>query len=119
MAHSPVRKKIFLDGLAVGLEQNVCAAQLTDLLVGPLDHAVALAGLLIKHLAARRDLESLLGAGLGLDFGHSALLCQSPLAGRAGFAHVSLKMRRRYGSRREPGAASAGLWQSAAKKTTK
>src|ERR1700694_3824334 len=72
---SAVRQEIFLDVVAVGLEQHVGAAQLAYLLLGALDHAMALAGLLIEHLPAAGDLESLLGPGLGLDLGHLALLC--------------------------------------------
>src|SRR5215470_795822 len=69
-----VRQKVLLDVVAVGLEQRGGAAQLADRLVGPLDHAVALAGLLVEHLPAGRDLEALLGARLGLQLGHLALL---------------------------------------------
>src|SRR5829696_6362651 len=47
---------------------------LTDLLLGPLDHAVALAGHAGFHLASGGDLEALFGARLGLEFGHFALL---------------------------------------------
>src|SRR5262245_55739973 len=47
---------------------------LSDCLGCPLDHAVAFAGLLVFHLAGRRDLETLFGAGFGLQFGHLALL---------------------------------------------
>src|SRR5690242_296993 len=69
-----VRQEIFLDVVTIRLEQDVGAAQLADLLLGPLDHAVALAGLLIKHLPAAGDLEALFGARLGLELGHLALL---------------------------------------------
>src|SRR5262249_40618325 len=71
---SAVRQKVFLDVVAVSLEQDVGAAQLTDLLLGPLDHAVALAALRIQHLAGAGHLEALLGARFGLDLGHLALL---------------------------------------------
>src|SRR5262249_53818309 len=71
---SAVGQKVFLDVVAVRLEQHVGAAQLPDLLLGPLDHAVALAALGIEHLAGAGDLEALLGARLGLDLGHLALL---------------------------------------------
>src|SRR5262245_65961942 len=74
---SIVRQKILLDLVAVGLEQHRGAAQLADLLLGALDHAVTLAGLLVEHLPARGHLEALLGAGLGLELGHLALLCGS------------------------------------------
>src|ERR1700747_342887 len=74
---SAVGQKVLLDIVAVGLEQHVGAAQLADLLLGPLDHAVALAGLLVFHLSGRRDFEALLGARFGLDLGHLALLYRS------------------------------------------
>src|SRR5580704_7329636 len=71
---SAVRQKVLLDVVAVGLEQHVGAAQLADLLLGALDHAVALARLRIEDLSGPRHLEALLGARLGLDLGHLALL---------------------------------------------
>src|SRR5258708_16436909 len=71
---SAVGQEISLDIVAIGLEQDLGAAQLTDLLLGPLDHAVALAGLRKQHLPGRRYLEALLGARLGLELGHLALL---------------------------------------------
>src|SRR5271170_2665540 len=79
---SAVRQKIFLDVVAVGLEQHVGAAQLADLLFGTLDHAVALARLRIEDLAGPRHLEALLGARFGLDLGHLALLWRT-LSGNA------------------------------------
>src|ERR1700733_8508942 len=77
---SGVRQEVFLDVVAVGLEQHVGAAQLADLLLGPLDHAVALAALGIEHLAGARHLEALFSARFGLQLGHFALL----LAGKRG-----------------------------------
>src|SRR5579862_3504924 len=71
---SAVRQKVLFDVVAVGLEQHVGAAQLADLLLGALDHAVALARLRIEDLSGPRHLEALLGARLGLDLGHLALL---------------------------------------------
>src|SRR3954452_12445895 len=71
---SGVRQEIFLDVVAVGLEQHASAAQLADLLLGPLDHAVALAALGVHHLAGGRHFEALLGARFGLQLGHLALL---------------------------------------------
>src|SRR5580658_11369422 len=71
---SAVRQKVLFDVVAVGLEQHVGAAQLADLLLAALDHAVALARLGIEHLSGPRHLEALLGARLGLDLGHLALL---------------------------------------------
>src|ERR1700739_3056324 len=73
-ARSAVRQKILFDIVAVGLEQHVGAAQLADLLLGPLDHAVALAGLLVQNLPGAGHLEALFGARLALDLGHLALL---------------------------------------------
>jgi hypothetical protein len=73
-----IGQEVFLDVIAVGFEQHIRAAQLADLLFRPFDHAMALARLLVKHLASSRDLEALLGAGFGLDFGHLALLCGTP-----------------------------------------
>src|SRR5262249_21720516 len=79
---SAVDQEIFLDPLPVGLEHDRGAAQLPDLLLGALDHAVALAGLLVKHLPAPGHLEALLGAGLGLELGHLALLAPATVTGR-------------------------------------
>src|ERR1700730_14352382 len=75
---SAVRQEVFLDVIAVGLEQHVGAAQLADLLFGALDHAVALARLRVEDLSGPRHLEALLGARLGLDLGHLALLWRAP-----------------------------------------
>src|SRR5438067_9133043 len=80
---SAVGQKVLLDIVAVGLEQHVGAAQLADLLFGPLDHAVALAGLGVEHLPAAGNLEALLGTGFGLDLGHLALLYRTQSAGRS------------------------------------
>src|SRR5436305_6473049 len=71
---SGVRQEVLLDVVAVGLEQHAGAAQLADLILGPLDHAVALAALGVHHFAGGRHLEALFGAGLGLQRGHLALL---------------------------------------------
>src|SRR5579883_1461876 len=71
---SAVGQEVLLDVVAVGLEQHTGAAQLTDLLVRPLDHAVALAALGMQYFTGRRDFEALLGARLGLQLGHLALL---------------------------------------------
>src|ERR1700731_4831746 len=59
---SGVRQEIFLDVVAVGLEQHAGAAELTNLLLGPLDHAVALAALCSHHFAGGSPLEALFGA---------------------------------------------------------
>src|SRR3989304_10370886 len=71
---SAVGQKVFLDVVAVGLEQHAGAAMLADLLGGPLDHAVTLAGLLVFYLAGAGDLEALFSARFGLQLGHFALL---------------------------------------------
>src|SRR5581483_8290646 len=71
---SAVRQPVFLDGVAVGLEQHARAAMLANLLGRAFDHAVAFAGLLVLHLPSAGDLEALFGAGLGLQLGHLALL---------------------------------------------
>src|SRR5262245_45926991 len=73
-ARLAVGQPVFLDVVTIRLEQDVGAAELADLLLGPLDHAVALAGLRIQHLPGAGDLEALFGARLGLDLGHLALL---------------------------------------------
>src|SRR6516225_6458159 len=75
---STVRQEIFLDVIAVGLEQHVGTAQLANLFFGPLDHAVALARLLIEDLARGGHFEALLGARFGLHLGHFALQVSPP-----------------------------------------
>ena len=71
---SAVRQEILDDVVAVGLEQHAGAAVLGNLLVGPLDHAVTLAGEGRFHLAAGGNLEALFSARLRLQLGHFALL---------------------------------------------
>src|SRR5215831_7056385 len=71
---SVVRQEIFLDVVAVGLEQHAGAAELTDLLLRPLDHAVTLAALGVHHFAGGSHLEALFSARFGLQLGHLALL---------------------------------------------
>src|SRR5476649_1977469 len=71
---SAVWQKVFLDVVAVGLEQHLGAAMFADLLGGPLDHAVALAGLLEFQLAGRGYFEALFSARFGLQLVHFALL---------------------------------------------
>src|SRR5713226_3674028 len=73
-ARSGVRQEKFLDVVAVGLEQHAGAAELTNLLLRPLDHAVALAALGGHYLAGGSHLEALFCARLGLQLGHLALL---------------------------------------------
>src|ERR1700750_685979 len=71
---SGVRQEVLLDVVAVGLEQHARAAELTNLLLRPLDHAVTLTALGMHHLASGSHLEALLGARFGLQLGHLALL---------------------------------------------
>ena len=75
---SAVRQEILLDVVAVRLEQHLGAAQVPDLLGRALDHAVALAGLGVDHLAGAGDLEALFRARFGLQLGHLALLGGGP-----------------------------------------
>src|SRR5260370_14184631 len=79
---SAVRQEVFLDVIAVGLEQHVGATQLADLLFGALDHAVALARLRIEDLAGAGHLETLFSARFGLHLGHLALLMVGAGTGR-------------------------------------
>src|SRR5579872_5987784 len=81
---SGVRQEVFLDVVAVGLEQHARAAQLPDLLLGPLDHAVALAALGVQDFACGSYFEALLGARLGLQLGHLALLMAAEKPARCG-----------------------------------
>src|SRR4030088_3132925 len=74
---SGVRQEIFLDVVAIGLEQPAGAAQLANLLLRPLDHAVALAALGGHHFAGGSHLEALFSARFGLQLGHLALLLAS------------------------------------------
>src|SRR5437764_6743863 len=76
---SAVRQKVLLDVVAIRLEQDVGAAQLANLPICPLDHTMAFAAMRVKYLAAAGHLEALLGAGLGLELGHLALLLAAPL----------------------------------------
>src|SRR6266852_5900751 len=71
---SGVRQEKLLDVVAVGLEQHPGAAKLTNLLLGPLDHAVALAALGVHHFAGGSHFEALFSARFGLQLGHLALL---------------------------------------------
>src|SRR6185369_12636486 len=81
---SGVRQEVLLDVVAVGLEQHAGAAQLPDLLLRPLDHAVALAALGVHHFAGGSHLEALFGAGFGLQLGHLALLLRQRKTAREG-----------------------------------
>src|SRR3954454_22103347 len=73
---SGVRQEVLLDVVAIGLEQHARPAELTNLLLRPLDHAVALAALGVHHLAGGSHLEALFSARPGLQLGHLALLLQ-------------------------------------------
>ena len=61
-----------LDQALVARGQDRGAALVADLLVGALDHAVALAGLSGLDLAGGGRLEPLLGGRLGFHLGHFA-----------------------------------------------
>src|SRR5215467_2708771 len=116
---SAVRQIILLDLIAIGLEQHGGAAQLADLLLGALDHAVTLAGLLVEHHPARGHLEALLGAGFGLELGHLALLCgggHGPAGRMCSFERAD---HRRHGSPFRPGGGRAALWQRRPRNTTR
>src|SRR5262245_5226012 len=113
---SAVRQKKFSDVVAVGLEHDPRAAVLADLLVGPLDHAMALARHRRQDLAGAGYLEALLGARFRLHLGHLALLCR-PAAGTTPLppnlcsnrAVMSIKPPPRQPFR--PGSGEAALWQ--------
>src|SRR6476660_3495369 len=90
-----------------------------DLLGGPLDHAVALAGLLVFHLAGAGNLEALFGARFGLQLGHLALLIGQRGKARPEMARrdkplkrvLGIELNRRHGSPNRPGSEKAALWQ--------
>jgi hypothetical protein len=67
-----VGQKIFYDVITIAFEHDRGAAQVPDLLIGPLDHPVALASLSVEHLACRGDLKPLFGARFGLQLSHFA-----------------------------------------------
>src|SRR5882672_4750667 len=90
---SGVRQEILLDVVAVGLEQHACAAKLTNLLLGPLDHAVALAALGVHHFAGGSHLEALFSARLGLQLGHLALLLPQHESAREGIRSAEMLVR--------------------------
>src|SRR5580693_505755 len=86
-ARSGVRQEVFLDVVAVGLEQHAGAAKLTNLLLRPLDHAMAFSALGGHDFAGGSHLEALFGARFGLQLGHLALLLpQKKRARRSAFA---------------------------------
>src|SRR4051795_10366073 len=92
-ARSGVRQEVFLDVVAVSLEQHAGAAELTNLLLGPLDHTVALAALGVHHFASGSHLEALFGARLGLQLGHLALLLPQHESARAGVRPAKMLVR--------------------------
>ena len=71
-AGSGVGQEVLLDDDFIRLRQHGGAASLADELGGPLDHAMALAGLGGLDVAIGRHLEALLGARLRLHLGHFA-----------------------------------------------
>src|SRR6187200_161418 len=89
---SAVGHPVLLDVVAVGLEQHVGAAQLTDLLLGPLDHAVTLARMGRHHFTGAGNLEALFSARFGLDLGHLALLLSRKRAPKARFTGKCSKL---------------------------
>src|SRR6202022_66306 len=91
---SGVRQEIFLDVIAVGLEQHAGAAKLTNLLLRPLDHAVALAALGGHYFAGGSHLEALFGARLGLQLGHLALLLPQHENAREGVWRLKCSLER-------------------------
>src|ERR1700759_782191 len=91
---SGVRQEIFLDVVAVGLEQHAGAAQLADLLLGPLDHAVALAALGGHHFAGGSHFEALFSARFGLQLGHLALLCAATRTAAKAFGRLKCSLER-------------------------
>src|SRR6202011_921000 len=90
---SGVRQEIFLDVVAVGLEQHAGAAELTNLLLRPLDHAVALAALGGHYFASGSHLEALFSARLGLQLGHLALLLPQKNAPRGALLRLKMLVR--------------------------
>src|ERR1043166_7802919 len=104
---SGVRQEVLLDVVAVGLEQHAGAAELTNLLLRPLDHAVALAALGVHHFAGGSHLEALFSARLGLQLGHLALLMATEKCARGALLRLkmlvrALKVLRFFSKTREP-----------------
>src|SRR4026207_420424 len=93
-ARSGVRQEVLLDVVAVGLEQHAGAAELTNLLLGPLDHAVALAALGGQYFAGGSPLEALFSARLGLQLWHLALLCRNTKAPVKAFGRLKCSLER-------------------------
>ena len=100
---------MLLHDAGIGLGENRCPARIANKLLGPLDHSVALAGLLHDNLAAAGHLESLLGAAFRLHFGHFALRwgrCANCAKARR---TVALSILDRYGMPIQPGGGKARL----------
>src|SRR6202048_948449 len=93
-ARSGVRQEIFLDVVAIGLEQHAGAAKLTNLLLRPLDHAVALAALGGHYFAGGSHLEALFSARLGLQLGHLALLLPQKNAPKGALSRLKCSLER-------------------------
>src|SRR6059058_5997262 len=93
-ARSGVRQEILLDVVAIGLEQHAGAAELTNLLLRPLDHTVALAGLGGHDFTGSRHLEALFSARLGLQLGHLALLSPRKNAPEGRFCGLKCSLER-------------------------
>src|SRR4051812_36494581 len=90
---SGVRQEVFLDVVAVGLEQHAGAAELTNLLLRPLDHAMALAALGGQYFTGGSHLEALFSARLGLQLGHLALLLPQHESAREGVRPAKMLVR--------------------------
>ena len=90
---SGVRQEILLDVVAIGLEQHARTSVLTNLLLRPLDHSVALAGVGRHHFACSGHFEALFGARLGLQLGHLALLWPARLVRPKGAAPAKMLAR--------------------------
>src|ERR1700678_212056 len=91
---SRVRQEVFLDVVAVGLEQHAGAAELSDLLLRPLDHAMALAALGVQHFACGSHLEALFSARLGLQLGHLALLLPQKIPPKTASSRLKCSLER-------------------------
>src|SRR5216684_2293628 len=91
---SGVRQEIFLDVVAVGLEQHAGTAKLTNLLLRPLDHTVALAALGGHYFAGGSHLEALFSARLGLQLGHLALLLPQKNAPKGALSRLKCSLER-------------------------
>src|SRR5580698_8402223 len=92
-SRSGVRQEVFLDVVAVGLEQHAGAAELANLLLRPLDHAVALAALGGHDFASGSHLEALFSARFGLQLGHLALLLPQHENAREGVRSAKMLVR--------------------------